>query len=51
MIGSYGDAVSQVGNGTGDLQDSVVGAGAEVEIRHGILKKFVPLIGEAAVLP
>lgn len=34
MVGSEGLGAYLVGNGAGDLEDAVVGAGAEIQIRH-----------------
>ena len=50
MIGGDGVTPRQISDGSGDLQDAVIGPRAEVEVAHGVLQEFIPLIGEAALL-
>jgi len=48
--GLDGGASSEVGDGARDFQDAVVGAGAELEIRHGVAEELLPGAVELAVL-
>ena len=49
MIRDDGVASRKISDGAGYFQDPVVGAGAEVQIAHGVLEEFVPAVVEAAV--
>ena len=40
----------QVGNGAGDFQDAVVGAGAQVQVGHGELEQFERGLVQGAIL-
>ena len=38
VVGADGGALGEVGEGAGDFEDAVVGAGGEVHVVHGVLK-------------
>ena len=40
MVGGDAFAGGEVGDGAGDFEDAVVGAGAEVEVLHGVAEHF-----------
>ncbi len=50
MIGGDGVTPSEVSDGSGYLEDAVIGAGTEVQISHGVLEEFVTTIIESAML-
>ncbi len=44
-------AAVEVGDGAGDLQDAVVGAGGEAQTVHGVLQDLLPGWRDGAILP
>lgn len=41
----------EVGEGAGDFKDAIEGAGAEMEVAHGLVKIGIAFIVELTVLP
>ena len=50
VVGLDGVAAVEVGDGAGELEDAVKGAGAELELRHRRLDQRLPRLVELAVL-
>ena len=50
MIRCDGVTSRKVSDGAGDFQDPVIGTGAEVEIGHCVLEKFIAPVIETAML-
>ena len=51
MVGLDRIAAVEVGDGAGELEDAMKGAGAELELRHRRLDQRLPRLVELAVLP
>src|SRR4051812_39105295 len=50
VFGRDGVGFREVGDGAGDFQNAVVGAGAQIQFRHGDANQFLGFVAEFAVL-